>query len=252
MLEGKSILITGAGSGIGQTCAEVFAANGAHVLVTDRNEQSGEAVARKIRDAGGKAIFHPCEVTDEQSVADAVAAAVRHFGGLHGAMNNAGIEMRSKPIHELTAEDIDAVLGVDLVGVFYCVKHEFLAMKDGGGGAIVNTASAAGVRGQINASDYVAAKHGVVGLTRAAACDGGALNIRVNAICPGLVMTPMAKGLMNEDPVFAKAVEGLRSRHVIGRFGETYEIANAAMFLLSDLSSFMTGTPMLVDGGYSV
>lgn len=251
MLQGKSIMITGAGSGIGQTCAEVFAANGARVVLTDRDEQSGQAVAAAIRDAGGEARFCKCDVTDEASVASAVAFTVDTYGRLDGAMNNAGIEMRSKPIHELTAEDIDAVLGVDLVGVFYCVKHEVLAMKENGG-SIVNTASAAGVRGQINASDYVAAKHGVVGLTKAAACDLGPLGIRINAICPGLVMTPMAKKLMNDDPVFASAVEGLRSRHHIGRFAETYEIANAAMFLLSDMSSFMTGAPLLVDGGYSV
>lgn len=251
MLQGKSIMITGAGSGIGQTCAEVFAANGARVVVADRDEQSGQAVAAAIRDAGGEARFRQCDVTDEASVASAVAFTVETYGRLDGAMNNAGIEMRSKPIHELTAEDIDAVLGVDLVGVFYCVKHEVLAMKENGG-SIVNTASAAGVRGQINASDYVAAKHGVVGLTKAAACDLGPLGIRINAICPGLVMTPMAKKLMNDDPVFATAVDGLRSRHHIGRFAETYEIANAAMFLLSDMSSFMTGAPMLVDGGYSV
>jgi NAD(P)-dependent dehydrogenase (short-subunit alcohol dehydrogenase family) len=252
MLSGKNIVITGAGSGIGEACARVFAANGARVVIADRDEDSGEAVAASIRDGGGEACFQPCDVTDEASVAEMIRFAVQRYGPLDGAMNNAGIEMRNKPIHELTAADIDAVLGVDLVGVFYCMKHEFLAMKESGGGSIVNTASAAGVRGQVNASDYVAAKHGVVGLTRAGACDGGPLGIRVNAICPGLIMTPMARDRLMNDPVFSQALDGLLQRHVIGRFGETEEIANAAMFLLSDLSSFMTGSPMLVDGGYSI
>ena len=252
MLDGKNIVITGAGSGIGATCAGIFADNGARVVVADRDSHSGEEVAASIRDSGGEASFQPCDVTDEASVAEMVGFAVRKYGRLDGAMNNAGIEMRNKPIHELTAADIDAVLGVDLVGIFYCMKHQFLAMKESGGGSIVNTASAAGVRGQVNASDYVAAKHGVVGLTRAGACDGGPLGIRVNAICPGLIMTPMAKDRLMNDPVFSQALDGLRQRHVIGRFGETHEVANAAMFLLSDLSSFITGSPMLVDGGYSI
>ncbi|MES2492154.1 MAG: glucose 1-dehydrogenase [Pseudomonadota bacterium] len=252
MLKDKSILITGAASGIGRKCAEVFAANGARVLLADLSEPEGEQAAAEIRAQGGAAAFHRCDVLDEASVAATVARAVELYGRLDGAMNNAGIEMRNKPVHELTADDIAAVLGVDLVGVFYCIKHEFLAMKDAGGGAIVNTASAAGVRGQVNASDYVAAKHGVVGLTKSAACDGGPLGIRVNAVCPGLIMTPMAQDRLMNDPVFSQALDGLRQRHVIGRFGQMEEVANAAMFLLSDLASFVTGTPMLVDGGYSI
>ncbi|AOR78847.1 SDR family oxidoreductase [Novosphingobium resinovorum] len=252
MLNGKAILITGAASGIGRRCAEVFAANGARVLVTDLSAEAGAEVVEGIRNAGGEAAFQPCNVTDEASVAAAVDKAVSLYGRLDGAMNNAGIEMRNKPVHELTAEDIAAVLGVDLVGVFYCLKHQFRVMKDSGGGAIVNTASSSGIRGQINASDYVAAKHGVVGLTKAVACDGGPLGIRVNALCPGLIMTPMAKDRLMQDPVFSEALEGLRQRHVIGRFGEMDEIANAAMFLLSDMSSFMTGSPMIVDGGYAI
>lgn len=252
MLKGKTILITGAASGIGLKCAEVFATHGANVLVTDLSEEAGEAVAEGIRQAGGEARFQKCNVTDEASVAAAVDKAVELYGRLDGAMNNAGIEMRNKPVHELTANDINAVLGVDLVGVFYCIKHEFRVMKDSGGGSIVNTASSSGIRGQAYASDYNAAKHGVVGLTKGAACDGGPLGIRVNALCPGLIMTPMAQDRLMNDPVFSQALDGLRERHVIGRFGETVEIANAAMFLLSDMSSFMTGSPMIVDGGYAI
>lgn len=252
MLKDKSILITGAASGIGRKCADVFAAQGAKILLADLSEQAGEEAAAAIRASGGEAAFHRCDVTDESSVAATVARAVELYGRLDGAMNNAGIEMRNKPVHELTADDIAAVLGVDLVGVFYCLKHEFLAMKETGGGAIVNTASAAGVRGQGNAADYVAAKHGVVGLTKAAACDGGPLGIRVNAVCPGLILTPMTQDRLMQDPVFSQVLDSLRQRHVVGRFGEMEDVANTAMFLLSDLASFVTGTPMLVDGGYSI
>jgi NAD(P)-dependent dehydrogenase (short-subunit alcohol dehydrogenase family) len=181
-----------------------------------------------------------------------VAFAVSTYGRLDGAFNNAGIEMRNKPVHELTGDDFRSVIDVDLTGVFYCIKHEFLAMKQTGGGSIANTASSSGLRGQANSADYVAAKHGVVGLTKAAAADGGPLGIRVNAVCPGLIMTPMAKDRLMNDPVFSQALDGLRQRHLIGRFGETSEVANLAMWLLSDQSSFVTGAPMLVDGGYAV
>jgi NAD(P)-dependent dehydrogenase (short-subunit alcohol dehydrogenase family) len=181
-----------------------------------------------------------------------VRAATDAYGRLDGAHNNAGIEMVNKPVHEITLAEWGKVLAVDLTGVFLCIKHEFLAMKETGGGAIVNTASAAGVRGQINAADYVAAKHGVVGLTKSAAVDGGALRIRVNAVCPGLIMTPMARDRLMQDPIFSQALDGLRQRHHIGRFGKTEEVANAVLWLLSDESSFVTGTPMLVDGGYAI
>lgn len=252
MLQGKTIIVTGAGSGIGRKAAETFASAGANVIAADFNAATAAETAAAIRCTDGQAVAWQCNVAVEEEVAAMVAFAVERFGRLDGALNNAGIEMRNKPVHELTDEDWRSVIDVDLTGVFYCIKHEFLAMKDRGGGSIVNTASASGVRGQGNASDYVAAKHGVVGLTKAAAVDGGLLGIRVNAICPGLIMTPMAQDRLMNDPTFSQALEGLRQRHIIGRFGETGEVANAAMWLLSDLSSFTTGTAMLVDGGYAI
>jgi len=252
MLQGKTIIVTGAGSGIGRKAAETFAAAGANVIAADFNEATAAETAAAIRANGGEAQARRCNVAVEDEVAAMVAFAVAQYGRLDGALNNAGIEMRNKPVHELTAQDWQAVIDVDLTGVFYCIKHEILAMKGQGGGSIVNTASASGVRAQPNASDYVAAKHGVVGLTKAAAADGGPLGIRVNAICPGLIMTPMAQDRLMSDPVFSQALEGLRQRHIIGRFGETGEVANAAMWLLSDQSSFTTGTAMLVDGGYAI
>jgi NAD(P)-dependent dehydrogenase (short-subunit alcohol dehydrogenase family) len=252
MLQGKTIIVTGAGSGIGRKAAETFAAAGANVIAADFNAATAAETAATILRAGGQAVARQCNVAVEEEVSAMVAFAVERFGRLDGALNNAGIEMRNKPVHELTDEDWRSVIDVDLTGVFYCIKHEFLAMKDRGGGSIVNTASASGVRAQANASDYVAAKHGVVGLTKAAAVDGGPLGIRVNAICPGLIMTPMAQDRLMNDPTFSQALDGLRQRHIIGRFGETGEVANAAMWLLSDLSSFTTGTAMLVDGGYAI
>ena len=252
MLVDKTILVTGAGSGIGRTAAETFARAGANVVAADRNKEAAAETVVKIHAAGGKAEAVHCDVTHEEEVAAAVAFAVERFGRLDGALNNAGIEMHNKPVHELSAKEWNAVIGVDLTGVFYCIKHEILIMKEYGKGSIVNTASSSGVRGQANASEYIAAKHGVVGLTKAAAVDAGPLGIRVNSICPGLILTPMAQGRLMNDPVFSQALDGLRQRHIIGRFGETSEVAEAAMWLLSDLASFTTGTAMLVDGGYSI
>jgi len=252
VLKGKTIIVTGAGSGIGRTSAEVFAGTGANVVVADLNEQSAAETVAKIAAAGGRAVARRCNVGSEDEVAAMVAFTLERYGRLDGAFNNAGIEMHNKPVHELTAADWRAVIDVDLTGVFYCIKHEFLAMKAKGRGSIVNAASTSGIRGHINSSEYVAAKHGVVGLTKAAAIDGGQLGIRVNAICPGLILTPMAQDRLMNDPIFSQALGDLRKRHIIGRFGETQEVADAAMWLLSDSSSFTTGTAMIVDGGYAI
>jgi NAD(P)-dependent dehydrogenase (short-subunit alcohol dehydrogenase family) len=250
-LEGKVILVTGAGSGIGRVCAIAFAAAGAKVIVSDYAEEAGLETLTAIEKNGGQGIFVRANVADETEVEAMISKAVDTYGKLDGALNNAGIGMKNKPIHELTARDWQEVIDVDLTGVFYCLKHEVRVMKDRGGGSIVNTASAAGLRGQINSADYVAAKHGVVGLTKAAAIDCGAMGIRVNALCPGLIMTPLAKELM-ADEVFSKAMDTLRDKHIIGRFGEPEEIADAAIWLLSDHSRFVTGTPLTIDGGYSI
>lgn len=252
MVKDKVIIVTGAASGIGQTTAETLAGAGARVIVADLNLDAAQAVVKGIVAGGGDARAVSVDVADEDSVAAMVRFAVDGYGRLDGAHNNAGIEMSNKAIHEMDGAEWRRVIDVDLTGVFYCLKHEFLAMKETGGGSIVNTASSSGVRAQGNASDYVSAKHGVVGLTKAAAIDGGPLGIRVNAICPGLVLTPMTRDRLMNDPTFASALEGLKQRHVIGHFGETRNIADAVLWLLSDQSSFMTGAPMLVDGGYSI
>lgn len=252
MLKDRVIIITGAGSGIGLTTAHTIAGVGARVVVADIDLASAQAVVDDIRASGGDAAAVAVDVADEASVAAMVKFAVDTYGRLDGAHNNAGIEMANKPLHELTAAEWQRVIDVDLTGVFYCMKHEILAMKDTGGGSIVNTSSGAGLRGQVNAADYVAAKHGVQGLTKAAATEGGAFGIRVNSVNPGLIMTPMAKDRLMNDPIFSQALDYIRSRHHIGRFGETVEVANAVMWLLSDQSSFVTGSPLLVDGGYAI
>jgi NAD(P)-dependent dehydrogenase (short-subunit alcohol dehydrogenase family) len=252
MVKDKVIIVTGAGSGIGLTTAHTLAAAGAKVVLADINLGTVEAAVEDIRGSGGEAAATAVDVGDEASVAAMVRFAVDTFGRLDGAHNNAGIEMANKPLHELSAEEWGRVIHIDLNAVFYCLKHEFLAMKDSGGGSIVNTASSSGVRATMNSAEYTSAKHGVVGLTKCAAIDGAPLGIRVNAVCPGLIMTPMARDRLMNDPAFSVALEGIRQRHVIGRFGETQEIANAVMWMLSDASSFMTGAPMLVDGGFSI
>lgn len=252
MLKDRVIIITGAGSGIGLTTAHTIAGVGVRVVVADIDLASAQAVVDDIRASGGDAAAVAVDVADEASVAAMVKFAVDTYGRLDGAHNNAGIEMANKPLHELTAAEWQRVIDVDLTGVFYCMKHEILAMKDTGGGSIVNTSSGAGLRGQVNAADYVAAKHGVQGLTKAAATEGGAFGIRVNSVNPGLIMTPMAKDRLMNDPIFSQALDYIRSRHHIGRFGETVEVANAVMWLLSDQSSFVTGSPLLVDGGYAI
>lgn len=252
MVQDKVIIVTGAASGIGLTTAQTLAKAGAKVVVADINPGSAQAVVDDITGNGGKAAATAVDVSDEASVEAMVRFAVDTFGRLDGAHNNAGIEMSNKPLHELSAAEWGRVIDVDLTGVFYCLKHEFLAMKESGGGAIVNTASSSGVRATMNSADYTSAKHGVVGLTKSAAIDGAPFGIRVNAVCPGLIMTPMARDRLMNDPTFSLALEGIRQRHIIGRFGETEEIANAVLWLLSDQSSFMTGAPMLVDGGFAI
>jgi NAD(P)-dependent dehydrogenase (short-subunit alcohol dehydrogenase family) len=252
VLKGKTIIVTGAGSGIGRASAEMFAASGANIVVADLDENGGRETVKSIEAAGGTARFTRCDVSVEDQVAALVAFAVDSYGGLHGALNNAGIEMRNKPVHELTAKDWQSVIDVDLTGVFYCIKHEVLYMKDHGGGSIVNTASASGLRAIANTADYTAAKHGVIGLTKAAAIDGGPLGIRVNAVCPGVILTPMMETRLMNDPTFSQAVDDLRRRHYIGRFGKPADVAEMVMWLLSDRSTFVTGTASSTDGGYAI
>jgi NAD(P)-dependent dehydrogenase (short-subunit alcohol dehydrogenase family) len=248
-LKGKSIIVTGACGGIGATAVRVLAGYGMRVLATDLSAEV-ERLAADLAKEGKDVIGRTVDVCVEGDVAALVDEAVSHFGGLDCAFNNAGIEQRSKPLHELSAEEWNLAIQVDLTGVFFGLKYQVQAMLKSGKGAIVNTASALGQVAIPNAAEYVAAKHGVVGLTRAAATDYSAQGIRVNAVLPGIIETPMISRLV-ADENFTAYFEQLRVRHPIGRFGRPAEVAEAVAWLLSDKSSFVSGAAISTDGGYT-
>ena len=247
-LKGKTVIVTGAGGGIGSAAAMRFAAYGMNVVVSDISDEA-QKVAEDISSKGLEAVFMKADVANEESVKQLVQAAVSQYGKLDCAFNNAGIEQCSKPLHELSKTEWERAISIDLTGVFYGVKHQVLAMMKSGGGAIVNTASSLGAVAVSNAAEYVAAKHGVVGLTRGAAADYSSQGIRVNAVLPGIIETPLISRLSKE-PNAEAFFNTLRARHPIGRFGAPDEVAQTVAWLFSDLSSFVTGAAITVDGGY--
>jgi len=244
----KVIIVTGAASGIGASAARLLASRGAAIVLADVDSKGGAQTLQAIKEGGGRALFMPVDVTREDDVAAMVRTAVSEFGGLHGAFNNAGITSPSSPFPEMPLSEWQRTIDINLTGVFLCMKHELAHMLAHGGGSIVNTSSGAGVVGFPNLPDYVASKHGVVGLTRAGAADFSVQGVRVNAILPGGAETPMLLGTMNSNPVVRAAVE---SGHPIGRLASPDEIAEAAVWLLSDAASFVTGACLAVDGGYT-
>jgi NAD(P)-dependent dehydrogenase (short-subunit alcohol dehydrogenase family) len=249
ILQGKTLIVTGAGGGIGRAASIVLAAAGANVVASDIVEGTGQATVDAVKEDGGTALFVKADLAMEGDVRALVERAVSAYGRLDGAFNNAGLEQCALPLHELTTEQWERALRVDLTSVFWCLKYQVLAMLATGGGAIVNTASSLGQVAIQNASEYIAAKHGVVGLTRAAAAEYGGRGIRVNAVLPGIIRTPMIARL-TEDARFSAFFEKLKDRHPIGRFGEPAEIGEAVKWLLSDAASFMNGAAMACDGGY--
>jgi NAD(P)-dependent dehydrogenase (short-subunit alcohol dehydrogenase family) len=248
-LQGKTIIVTGAGGGIGRETCIVLAKAGADVVVTDIAADRGRETAAEITGTGLSATFFPADLASENDIRALVAHAVTTFGRLDGAYNNAGVEQCALPLHELTLEQWERAIRIDLTSVFLCIKHQVVAMLKTGHGAIVNTASSLGQVAIPNASEYVSAKHGVVGLTRAAAAEYGRQGIRVNAVLPGIVLTPMISRLV-ADPQFGAFFEKVRERHPIGRFGQPSEIGEAVTWLLSDAASFVNGSALAVDGGY--
>lgn len=246
-LTGRVVAITGGGGGIGKASALLCASRGASLVIADLDETQGANAVDEIRDAGGKAAFVKTDVTREDDVQAMVAFAVSTFGGLHGAFNNAGIMFSGTPLTDLPLEQWEKGVAVNLTGVFLCVKHQLRHMLKHGGGAIVNNSSASGMVGIPMAVNYVSTKHGIVGVTRAAAAEVSGQGVRVNAIMPGAVETPLLAGAL-EAPEVREAVA---AGHPIGRISQPAEIAEAVAWLLSDASSFITGACVTLDGGYT-
>jgi NAD(P)-dependent dehydrogenase (short-subunit alcohol dehydrogenase family) len=246
-VHGKIALVTGAASGIGRAGAEIFAREGAsHVYVADIQADNGGTTVEAIRRAGGTATFVSCDVAEEEQVASLVARIVREQGRLDCAWNNAGMNDVSKAFTDFSREAWDRMIAVCLTSVFLCMKHELLQMQQQSGGAIVNTSSAAGVIAAPGLPHYTAAKHGVLGLTKAAAQEYNGRNIRVNAVCPGMVDTPMIQSWFASNPDLANmtlaSVPG-------GKLGRPHQVAEAAVWLCSDRADWVSGVSMVVDGG---
>ena len=241
---GKAVLITGAASGIGRATALAFSRAGAKIVVGDVSDGAKDTVAQ-IRDEGGDALFFTTNVSDAGSVQALVAEAIKAHGRIDVAFNNAGVLPPTAALAETSDDDFDKIIAVDLRGVFLCMKYEIQAMLKHGGGAIINTASVAGVVADPGMAPYAAAKHGVVGLTRAAALDYAQQGIRVNAIAPGLIATPMTERWL-ADPAIK---ERLLANSPIGRPAQPEEIAGTVLFLGSSAASFVNGAVFVADGG---
>lgn len=243
---GKSVLVTGGGSGIGRAAALSFAAEGARVAVSDVDATGGEQTVSLIAQTGGEAIFIRADVSQSAQVQAMIDTVVSRFGRLDCAFNNAGIEIEHQPLAESDDATFDRIMSVNVKGVWLCMKHEIAQMLKQGGGSIVNTASVAGLVGAPTQSIYAGSKHAVVGMTKSAAAEYGRAGIRINAVCPGVIRTPMMDRAIEREPRRQKMIEKI---HPIGRLGEAQEIANAALWLLSDSASFVTGHQLAVDGG---
>lgn len=243
----KVIIITGSTFGIGKTTALAFAKRGAKVVLSDY--KADEDTEKTIRDNGGEAIFVSCDVSNEGDVKNLVTKTIAHYGRLDFAFNNAGIEGTPAPANECTNENWDKTININLTGVWYCMKYQIPEMLKTGGGSIVNNASIAGLVGFGSMPAYVASKHGVVGLTKNVALDYAKQGIRVNAVCPGVIHTPMIDRFTGGDQA---AMDQLKAGKPMGRIGQPEEIAETVIFLCSDGASFITGQSIAVDGGWTV
>ena len=243
---GKVAFVTGAASGIGRATAIAFAAEGARVAILDRTEDALNETADAVRYAGAEVLTIACDVSKPEEVEAAVARTVETFGRLDIAFNNAGVENKAAPVAEIELDEWDRILDINLRGTFVCMKHELAQMVRQGSGVVVNTSSGAGIRGVAGGAAYAASKHAIIGLTKSAALDYAKSNIRVNAILPGNIETPMMDRFTGGD--IQKAID----LEPVGRLGKPEEIADAVLWMSADLGAFVTGASISVDGGWSL
>lgn len=243
--DGKVALVTGGASGIGEACAITLAQGGAKVAISDLNTELGEKVVAEIKKSGGDAFFLNVDISNPEAVEKMIADTVSQFGKLNIAVNNAGIGGEANLVGNYGIDAWNKVIDINLNGVFYCMRYEIPEMLKAGGGAIVNMASILGSVGFANSAAYVAAKHGVLGLTKSAALEYGKQNIRINSVGPAFIKTPLLNVLDDATQSY------LSSLHAVGRMGTSQEVAEMVAFLCSDQASFITGGYYLVDGGYT-
>ena len=243
---GQVALVTGGGAGIGRSTAQAFAVEGLKVVVADRDVEGGEATVALIRQAGGEGLFVACDVTKDAEVRHLHERIIEAYGRLDYAFNNAGIEIEQGRLAEGSEAQFDAIMGVNVKGVWLCMKYQLPLMLAAGGGAIVNTASVAGLGVAPKMSIYSASKHAVIGLTKSAAIEYAKKGIRVNAVCPAVIDTDMFRRAYESDP---RKAEFAAAMHPVGRIGKVEEIASAVLYLCSDGAAFTTGHSLAVDGG---
>lgn len=249
-LDNKVILVTGTSSGMGWDAAKTFANEGATVIAAARRPERGEQLVDQITQNGGRCVYRQTDISDEQSLGELFAFIAKDYGRLDGAFNNAAVEAGPSPLPDMPLKEYDRVFSTNARGTWHCMHHEMKIMREQGSGSILNTSSAAAVKTYPNSSAYVASKHAVVGMSKAAALDGATFGVRVNCILPGGIRTEMIEGWIesrhggDETPITAEVP--------LRRIGEPAEITSAAVWLLSDESSYVTGVSLLVDGGLTV
>ncbi len=247
LFENKAVIVTGGSSGIGKATAHALAARKAKVVVADLSVEEGEKVVAEIREKGGTALFIKTNVAEDAAIRSVIDHCIAEYGRLDMMVNNAGIGGPFATFEDITDADWDAVMAVNAKGVFFCLRAALKIMKEMGGGSIVNVASVAGISSAPGMGAYAASKHAVVGMTKAAAAEYGKYGIRVNAVCPTVINTPMAESFVNAGP---EVTDFIRKAIPLKRFGEPEEVAQTIVWLLSDEASFISGTALRVDGGH--